>query len=203
MSDRFQNLKKIANEPAARLLASANAKLGTSVKAPVTAPVSQVLEELDKAGATIDILRLLSVALPARERVWWACLAARDIVGQGTKKPPPPLTAAEEWVYRPSDENREQVRATLETADDDDETVHCARAALLANGTLGPGELDEHPAPPGGSESSAFAMNVISLGAHAEAMEEHMTLLIDRGLDIARGGNGRLDGNAPTGVPAE
>jgi len=203
MSDRFKDLKKFPQEPAARLLANANAKLGTQVKAPVTAPVSVVLEELDEVGAPIDLLRLLSVALPARERVWWACLAARDLVGQDAQTAPRPLVAAEEWVYRPSDENREQVRVALEQADDEDDTTHCARSALLANGTMGPGEMDEHPAPPGGSESSAFAMSVIALGAHSETFAEYANLLVERALDIARGGNGRLDGKAPTGVPAE
>ncbi|MBC7740321.1 MAG: hypothetical protein H7245_24645, partial [Candidatus Saccharibacteria bacterium] len=105
MNERFLNLTKIPKQPAARMLAMANAELETELSAPASASVETVLQELYEKGALIDMLRLLSVALPARERVWWACLAARDTLKSGAKLPPP-LAAAEAWVFKPTEENR-------------------------------------------------------------------------------------------------
>jgi hypothetical protein len=191
VSTRFADLTKLSRQPAARLLAVANARLQTPLDAPASAPVETVLAELDEKGALPDMLRLLSVALPARERVWWACLAARDTLAEGAP-PPPPLKAAEAWVFKPTDENRAAAQAALELAEVADETVHCARAVQFADGTLGAGELAEHQGPPGASETCAFAMTLIALGARGADFEDYGALLVDRALDIARGGSGRL-----------
>ena len=78
-----------------------------------------------------------------------------------------------------------------------EDTVHCASAALYFNGTLGPDDMAEHPAPPGGAELSAFAMNVVALGKLSDRFDSHMQVLIDRALEIARGGSGRSAGAAP------
>lgn len=200
MNDRFGNLKKIPKEPCKRLLALANAKLSTPLTAPASATVETVLEELDKAGAHVDIIRLLAIALPARERVWWGCLAAEDVVGPAPDAAPRPLALARQWVFKPSDETREQARLSVETADFDDQTTLCAVAVAMCDGKLGPGDLAKFEGPPGGAASAIFGMNMISLGhAAPDATQAHVTLLIDRALDIARGGNGRLGNAAPAG----
>lgn len=201
MSKDFSDLKKIPKQPAAKLLSLANARLGMKIKAPPSAGVDVVLKELTDADETFDILRLLSVALPPRERAWWACLAARDIVGLDTSKPPAPLAAAEKWVFKPTDENREAARQTLDVAETDDDTTLCATIVAMCDGTLGPGDLSKFPAPPGGTESAAYGMNLLSLGEHSENFEIHCKLLIDRALDIARGGNGRLNANSKADAP--
>lgn len=195
MTQRFKDLKKVPKEPAARLLAGANARLKTPLKAPVAAPVSVVLAELEEAEAWIDMLRLLSVALPPRERVWWACLAARDVVeaehGAGATRLPPPLAAAEAWVFKPSDATRDAARAAAELAEPFDDTALCATAVIFFDGTLGTGAMAQHPAPPGVAQSAAFAMNLLALGLEGQEFRIAANRLIDRALDIARGGNGR------------
>jgi hypothetical protein len=192
VSERFADLTKLPRQPAARLLALANAKLKTPLDAPASAPVEAVLAELEAKGALIDMLRMLSVALPARERVWWACLAARDTLPEGAPVPPP-LKAAEAWVFKPTDENRAAAQVALEFAEVEDETVHCARAVQFADGKLGAGDLAEHQGPPGASETCAFAMNVIALGTRGEGFQAFGAHLVDRALDIARGGSGRIE----------
>lgn len=192
MSKRFENLKKIPAEPAARMLAMANTKLQTKLAAPASASVAAVLVELESLDAKIDILRLLSVALPPREATWWACLAGHDLIGPDPKVIPPPLFCAERWVFKPTEENRIAARDAFETADMDDDTTFCAMAALYADGTLGPGDLNQTPAPPNGVSAAVFAMNLLSMKMNVERMQVHLDILIDRGLDIARGGNGRV-----------
>lgn len=200
MSTRFDNLKKIPPDPAAKLLANANTKLQAKHGLPASAPVTAVLAELDKLGAKIDVLRLLSVALPPREATWWACLAARDLVGVDAKVVPPPLAAAERWVFKPNDENRTAAHRAFETAEMDDDTTYCAMAALYADGTLGPGDLNQYPAPPNGVSAAVLAMNLIAMRANVDRLKVYQELLIDRGLNIARGGNGRVE--AGTAAPA-
>jgi hypothetical protein len=191
MKERFLNLTKIPRQPAARMLAQANAELDTEVTAPASAPVEVVLEELEQKGALIDMLRLLSVALPPRERVWWSCLAARDTLPEGAKLPAP-LAAAEAWVFKPTEENRAAAAHAIAHASVKDDTKHCAMAVQFHDGMLGPGELAQHAAPPGGSEVSAFAMNIVAIGRSGKPLEVAASVLIDRALDIARGGNGRV-----------
>jgi hypothetical protein len=192
MSDRFSGLTKLIKQPAARLLSHANAELDTEIAAPASASVEVVLAELEQKGALIDMMRLLSIALPARERVWWACLAARDTLAPGAKVPPP-LAAAEAWVFKPTEENRAVAHHAVQHASMKDDTKHCAMAVQFHDGTLGPGDLAQHAAPPGGSEVSAFAMNVVAIAKSGKPLNVFAGLLIDRALDIARGGSGRVE----------
>jgi hypothetical protein len=205
MSKRFENLKKIPQEPAARMLAMANTKLETPISAPASAPLKMVLDELESKGAKIDILRLLSVALPPREATWWACLAGHDLIGPDPKAVPLPLACAERWVFKPTEENRIAAQDAFESADMEDDTTFCAMAALYADGTLGPGDMNQTPAPPNGVSAAVFAMNLLSMKMNVERMQVHLDILIDRGLDIARGGNGRVEAGSGTkpSAPAE
>ena len=191
-SDRFAGLKKIPKEPALRLLALANMKLDCPLKAPASAPVDVVLAELDAAGAWLDMLRLLAAALPPRERVWWGCLAAEDTLTEDAPRPLT-LTAAQAWVFKPSDDTRAKARSALEAADPDDQATLCAMAVAMCDGKLGPGDLAAYDAPPGAAAIAVFGAALLSLGAVDSAgFEARKTLLVDRALDIARGGNGRL-----------
>lgn len=193
MSTRFENLKKVPPEPAAKLLANANTKLQTKHGLPASASVTAVLAELDKLGAKIDMLRLLSVVLPPREATWWACLAARDLIGPDAKQVPMPLAAAERWVFKPNQDNRVIVRNAYETAEQDDDTAYCAMAALYADGTLGPGDLNQMAAPPCGVSAAVLAMNLLAMRANVDRMQVYLEILIDRALNIARGGNGKVE----------
>ncbi len=191
MDGRFAELKKIPADPAVRLLAAANAKLATKLPLPASAPVADVLAGLAGAGAQVDMLRLLSVALPGRERTWWACLAGRDVCAARGEEPPPTLAAAEAWVYRPGEETLGAVQQALEAADADDDLTLVAMAALYAEGRLGAGEFASMAAPPGGASAAAFGVNVLALDRADIGIEKAADLLIDRALDIARGGSGR------------
>lgn len=197
MSERFSEMVKIPKEPAAKLLSLANTRLETLIDAPVAALPEVVLAELDGKGAMIDMLRLLSIALPARERVWWACLAARDYIGPKSDKDPPSLRTAEEWVFKPTEENRIRARAALDDAYIDDDTTNCALAVLYSDGTLGPADLAQFPAPAGAAETSVFVMIVVALDKKPDTFEEYGQTLIDRAVDIARGGSGRAETAKP------
>ena len=187
---RFAELKKIPKEPAARLLAAKSTKIETPLSGPASASVEDVLAELEGKRAWVDLMRVLAVALPEREAVWWACLAAHDLVGEGGATAC--MKAAEAWVFEPNTENREAIQQTLEAVETDDDTALVATAALYAPGNLGPGIMSEIAAPPSAVSACVFGMNMTVLGEVEDPMA-HMQWLIERGLDIARGGNGRVD----------
>lgn len=191
MSENFENLVKLPTDPVAKILSQANVLLKTPLKAPPSAQAPVVLQELYELDALVDLLRLLGVLLPPRERVWWACLAARDYIGPRSENDPASLTTSEAWVRDPSEENRDAARVSLDHAYVDDDTVNCALSVLYAPGTLGPGDLNQYPAPAGASEAAAFAMNMVALGQLSDKFEEHGRVLVARALDIARGGNGQ------------
>ncbi|OUS35088.1 hypothetical protein A9Q94_14075 [Rhodobacterales bacterium 56_14_T64] len=193
MTTMFNDLVKMPTDPVAKLLSQANVLLKTPLEAPPTAGASEVLKELSEKGALVDLLRLLAILLPPRERVWWACMAARDYIGPRSDKDPPSLTASEAWVYEPSEDNRDAARISLDNAYVDDDTVNCALAVLYSDGTLGPGELKQYPAPAGASETAAFAMNMVALSELSDKFEEHGRILVERALNIGRGGNGQSD----------
>jgi hypothetical protein len=151
-SSRFADLRKVPKQPAARLVALANSKIKTKLSVPVSASVSEVMEELASkttdVDAGVDMIRVMAMALPMRERVWWACMAARDVLGPSPEKIPLTLDAAEKWVRSPSEELREKARV----------------AATVAQAIS---VLDPDP---------MVACNI----------------LVDRAVDIARGGNGTV-----------
>lgn len=187
----FSALKKLSGAPAAKLLSEGNAVLQTSIDAPANASVAEVLAELESKDALLDMLQLLAHALPAREAIWWACLSARETVAEGAALPPP-LRAAEAWVFQPGEDTRAAARDALDTASNEDETVLCAMAAAFAAGTLGPGELEDYDAPPGAVGAAAFGMALTALYHHEDGVEERGQRLLARALDIARGGNGNV-----------
>jgi hypothetical protein len=200
MTERFSDLIKIPRQPAARLLAMANTKLETKVESPANAPVEAVLAELDAKNAIVDMLLLLSVALPPRERVWWSCLAARDML-PADQKLPLCLETSEAWVFKPTEENRAAAISAIELAESADDTVHCATAVAFFDGTLGPGDMAEHQAPVGAAEMSVFAMVVTSMCAAEDDVDAAGDHLVERALDIARGRSGQVPPPPPRADP--
>ena len=161
------------------------------LEAPVSAPVPMVLLELEEAAAYVDMIRLLSVALPARECVWWACIAGNDIVrSEGAKSDC--LSAAEAWVFKPTNENRVRLQVVLENENGDDPAVLAATAAFYATGTMGLGDMEEQPAPPGVVSACTFGINLQTLKLGPDP-DTRFQLIIDRALDIARGGSGNIN----------
>jgi hypothetical protein len=190
MSDRFASLEKLPAEPVARMLSVVHTQLTTDVDAPASTQPEAYLSLLSEKEAWVDILRLLAIALPPREAVWWACIAAHDI--GDPENPTPCVKAAEAWVFDPTDENREAIRQSLENIYVDDDIDLVATAAMYAPGNMGSGEMAEYPAPAGAVSSCVFGMNMLSL-SRADEFDSHLQLLIDRALNIARGGNGQIE----------
>jgi hypothetical protein len=79
----------------------------------------------------------------------------------------------------------------MEHADKNDLTVHCAMAVMYCDGTLGTGDMAQMPAPPGASSIAAFAMNIEAISTRTDDFDTYIQEVIDRAIDIGRGGNGK------------
>ena len=192
MASGFSGLRKVPAEPAAALLDRAGFALGTPLDAPAHASVAEVLTELWARAAQGDVLRLLSAALPMREGVWWACLAARDRLPAGAATTPC-LEAAEAWVRAPGEAARQKAAEALASVRPRDATRFAAMAALYSEGTAGTGDLAAHPVPKGAARQMVLAANLDAL-CEAPDPQAQFRVIVARGLDLARGGNGQGSG---------
>lgn len=140
-----------------------------------------------------DAIRFLAIALPKREAVWMACLAARSMM---PKENVPPqelatLTAAEEWVYQPTEDNRRKAMAFAEAAEFKTASSWAATAAFWSAGSMSPPDA---PVVPPAFDLTAKAVTGAVLLAVALAEPEQMDDVYKRmlaiGLNIAEGGKG-------------
>lgn len=195
-TDPFAGLKKLPETPAQALADAAEIEFSVPIEGEETTPADALRQfaEADKPG---DQIRMLALALPPREGVWWACVCMRDMLPAAPVKMPDCLTTAEAWVYKPNAETREAAHKAAQAARPSDDTQIVATAAVYAAGTMGPGDLDAMPLQ-AGAFANVLAGAVLTAMANArEELAERMPgLVIERGLDIARGGNGRLETEA-------
>ena len=153
---------------------------------------AEYLGSLIGAELWTDAIRFLAYALPGREGVWWACLAARASL------PPdaPPghaetIAAAEEWVFHPSDETRRASFAAAEKIGFKSPAAFAALAAFWSGGSLAPAGMPEVPPDPNlcpVAVSSAVLLAAVLQEPH-KAAGKYRSFMAS-GLDIANGGNG-------------
>ncbi|MEM7059653.1 MAG: hypothetical protein AAF557_18870 [Pseudomonadota bacterium] len=194
---RFSEMKKVPDAPASKFIAHGHVRLKTKLDAGPDASVEEVLTELYAKDKLPEVLLMLANCLPPREAVWWACVCARDMYPENGEEQPETLTTAEAWVFKPSEETRVAARLALDASTPGDKTKLCAQAACFADGTLGPGELEDYETPPGGFGASVFGMVMRAMYSDkAKAMDREVEY-VDRAVDIGRGGNGKKADETP------
>ncbi len=132
--------------PAARPTAELVAPL------PLTEPAKELLtadvgmrpylDKLSSAGLTVDAIRVLALALPKPEAVWWACVCIRKAVPKPWRMAVEnALEAAEKWALDPGDGHRRTCGSMAEAAGWDTAAGCAAGAAWLSGGSLSPPKL--------------------------------------------------------------
>ena len=185
-------MKKVPDAPASKFIAHGHVRLKTKLDAGPDASVEEVLTELDTKDKLPEVLMMLANVLPPREAVWWACVCARDMYPEGEEEQPATLTTAEAWVFKPGEETRTAARKALDDSIPGDKTKLCAQAACFADGTLGPGELEDYDTPPSGFGASVFGMVMRAMYSDKEKAVVREVEYVDRAVDIGRGGNGKM-----------
>lgn len=139
-----------------------------------------------------DAIRFLAMALPKREAVWWGCVAARSMM---PKEVPPQevatISAAEAWVYQPTEENRRQAMAYAEAAEFKTASSWAATAAFWSAGSMSPPEAPVvPPAPDLTAKAVTGAILLASSVAEPDKLDEVYVRMLAIGLNIAQGGKG-------------
>ncbi len=191
MNDKsaFTGLVKLDKRTAGEVVRLGKVKFPFRPETKNNDPVVKLIEELVAQNLMMDALKILALALPPREGIWWGCLAARDttmVDGEKTKA----LEAAENWVFKPCQETKKAVKKYAEEPGEAD--LMMAEAAYSV-----PLPDDEEPptAPPQLVGLLIFSAQLKSFFAHdlPEDINRQGQLLLARGLDVAKGGNGQLE----------
>jgi hypothetical protein len=149
------------------------------------------IDRLCGAELYVDAIRFLAHALPPREAVWWACLAARGALEPAADQQAA-VEAAEAWVYHPDEEHRRAAATAAAGLANDIPARWAATAAAWSGGSLAPPEVPV--VPPGPTLTAQAAGGAVLLAAvktEPERAAERHRSAIAQALDIARGGTGR------------
>lgn len=190
MSDKnpFANLTKINAKTAVEVVRFGKLKFNTEITTKADDPVAKLIEELVAQNLMMDALKVLALALPGRESVWWGCLAVRDHAKDGKKSKA--LEAAEGWVFKPTAESKSKMRKFFEEPGGLD-ALMCEAACAV------PMPDDEEPVvtPPHMPGMFVFKAQIKSFFQPDDPEEIALRgqLLLSRGLDIAKGGSGQVD----------
>lgn len=187
-------LNKISVRKAADICALA-AAAGRSLPDAGDISPAEYLNKLVSAPALDDAIQFMAFALPKREAVWWACLCARSQAQDGTPAPAlAALTAAEAWVYRPTEENRRAAMERAQATQFDSALIWPAVAAFWSGGSLAPANLPAVPPAPhllGIAVSGAVTLAAVQ--TEPALAEQKRKRYIEIAIDIANGGSGRLE----------
>ncbi|MCA8909292.1 MAG: hypothetical protein KDA64_15590 [Rhodospirillaceae bacterium] len=155
-----------------------------------------MIEELVKAKLWVDACATLAHAIPKREGVWWAAVVARRFLpAEPDRKVVLTLEAAEAWVRKPTEENRQLALArgsAIRTTGAP--SAWAAVAAGWSTGSMAPKAEVDIPAEPWMTGTAVFAAVMHAAGSVPEAFYPGLHAALVCGLDIADGGNGRPQG---------
>jgi hypothetical protein len=167
----------------------------SDVVVPDTAPQISI-ERLMEAGFYQDAIKLLAHGLPKREAVWWACLAARKAQKPDTDEHNiNALLATETWARKPTEDHRQRCKELGEKTQFKTAASWAATAASWCTGSMTPpGEPEVAPPAYLYAHAVAGSIALASATIDPENIEDHYKLFLAQGLDLARGGNGMLEG---------
>lgn len=154
-----------------------------------------LLVEAEQIG---DAVRFLAFALPIREGVWWACVVARSNLPEPGEIDARCLELATAWVYEPDEARRRSCMAAAESANFEGAAAYAALAAFWSGGSLAPEGMPEAlPDPRLGSIGVGASVLLSITAGDPMLLSERFKKAVARGIDIANGGNGRLEGDRP------
>ena len=187
-------LTKVTADLAAMICA--DIELGEEARALLTPTMTPAafLQGLIEKQLFVDAIKFVARALPKREASWWACLCAHSVLAE---KPDAEASRALElagkWVYQPSEENRRLTYQAAEATGFKHPASWAAMAAYWSGGSLAPAEVP--PVPPAENLTAQAVAGAVMLAAvhiDPEDAAQKYRRFLEQGIDIACGGNGRL-----------
>lgn len=146
------------------------------------------LDALMSGGQLPDAVRLLALALPKREAIWWACRCARAAGPAPSSAASGALAAAEAWVAEPTEDRRRAAFPAAEAAQFGTPAGCAALAVFLSGGSLAPPEITAvPPAEDLTGKTVAGAVLLASVLTEPERASEKYRVFLADGLAIAEG----------------
>lgn len=190
---RLTNMKKIIAKTANELTSHYDAidDKSVSLLQPELSPV-EYLNILIENKYFADSIVFLAHGLPKREAIWWACLCAKGVTNkESSADDHASLNMAEKWVYEP-DEKKRRMCGTLAEKGEYKSAQNWAAAAVFWSGGSITSENDPamEPAPFLYAHAvSGAILNAVGASG-ADDIDAQFQEFIDKGLNIADGGNG-------------
>jgi len=146
----------------------------------------EFVETLVSAQSYQDAVSVLARALPVRERVWWACLCARNCPEFGSNAAnDAAVLAAEKWVADDSESNRYQAFDASQLVRPGAAANCAAMAAFMCGPSMAPARQKKIPPPPGlDAQLASGAVIVASIAEGAEKAPERYIYFIEQGKQL-------------------
>lgn len=153
-----------------------------------------LLAELIDNGCSGDAVRFLAFALPTREAIWWACVTVRRSADELVGEQKACLDCAVGWVYEPTDAKRRICMDAAERAQYEGAAAYAALAAFWSGGSLAPEDMPEVLPDPNLAAIGVGASVLLAITTgDPQAFQMRFEQAMQRGIDIANGGNGNLE----------
>ena len=166
---------------------------GESVAVLEEAPL-QVMNKLIEQENFHDAVTMLAHALPKREAVWWACLAAKKTMDTSVELNNAAVAAAEIWVREPTEAHRQTARKLGERAKNKTAAGWVATAASWCTGNmLDEGDIVVPPPDFLYAHAVAASITLAAVDAGPESMSDSYRYFLRQGFDLANGGSGQIE----------
>jgi hypothetical protein len=182
-------LKKITVIAAAEICARFDLTHAAAEKLMAGLPAADYLESLIHDDLIMEGLQFMVYALPKREAVWLACLAARGAPSK-TKEDSAALTAVEKWVFEPNAETHQPLKAVAEATGMSTPSGMAAAAGNWADGSLTSVGVSVPP-PDGLTPKAVLSAILLAVSqSHPDDPVEGYRILLNKAINIADGGSG-------------
>ncbi len=148
----------------------------------------EFVDTLVTAQSYQDAVNVLARALPAQERIWWACFCARNCPEFGSNaENDAAVLAAEKWVADDSERNRYQAFDASQLVRPGAAANCAAMAAFMCGPSMAPAGQKKCPPPPGlDAQLAAGAVIIASIAEGPEKAPERYVYFIAQGQQLYR-----------------
>lgn len=198
MKIQSEQFRKIGARTAAEVTSLVDlSKEGKAFLLPELSPQG-FLDLLVQAELVGDAIRFFAFAMPIREAVWWSCVVTHTNIEHPTEFETDCLQRAAAWVYGPNEERRRAAMAAAEAAKLEGAAAYAALAVFWSGGSLAPEGMPDAPPHPSLGPIGASASILLALTAgDPVSLNKRFVVAMQRGIDIANGGNGWLKDDRP------
>lgn len=158
------------------------------------ASVPEAFLALESKGFLLEAARLLALALPRRQAVWWACMCALHTAPADLAEPHRKAReAAELWVRQQTDADRRAAMRLAEQVGFDSPEAWAAVAAFWSGDSLAPEDGPKAPPPPHlAGLAVGGAVGLSAVRTKLDRRDARLQRFLESGRNIAAGGAGRL-----------